>query len=157
MSYQEKYFKYKNKYLNLKKQVGGNKFKVGDTVKRVGSSWKEEGSDVEALGMVGIIKNITESSEWPPQSGRILPKLYFISFPDLYKGTEQEGTLLGVVEEDLELVGVVVVGNKFKKDDRFYYNKSINDIPNPTGTVLHKRDAYGDTLGGTYFVKYDDP
>ena len=48
--------------------MGSNKFKVGDTVKRIGSCWEEECSDVEALGMVGlgwVIKNITESSEWP--------------------------------------------------------------------------------------------
>ncbi len=238
MSYQEKYFKYKNKYLNLKKQVGGNKFKLGDTVKRIGSSLADKGSNVEAVGMVGIIKHIDESSEWPPQSGKVLPKQYFIHFPDLYKGTKHDGVLLGVPEEDLELVvhsdkfklgdtvkrigssladkgsnveavgmvgvikhisessewppqsgtilpkqyfihfpdlykgtkhdgvllGVpeedlelVVHGDKFKHGDRFYYNEPINGIPKPTGTVSHKRNMYGDTGGGTYLVKYDNP
>ena len=147
MSYQEKYFKYKNKYLNIKKQVGGNKFKLGDTVKRIGGSWADKGYKVEALGMVGVIQFIQESSEWPPQSGRVLPKQYFIHFPDLYKGTKHDGVLLGVPEEDLELV---------VHSDKFYYNEPINGIPKPTGTVSHRRTMYGDIGGGTYLVKYDN-
>lgn len=78
-------------------------FKVGDTVKRIGSL-HNEGDTVEALGMTGEIVSIAPEGEWPPGSGRILPKIYFINFPDLYKGTRHEGVNLGVVEEDLELV-----------------------------------------------------
>ena len=130
-----------------------NKFKLGNTVKRIGSSWVDKGYKVEALGMVGVIQFIQESSEWPPQSGRVLPKQYFIHFPDLYKGTKRDGVLLGVVEEDLELV---VHSDKFKHGDRFYYNEPINGIPKPTGTVSHRRTMYGDIGGGTYLVKYDN-
>ena len=51
-----------------------------------------------------VIQFNQESGEWPPQSGRVLPKQYFVHFPDLYKGTKHDGVLLGVPEEDLELV-----------------------------------------------------
>ena len=81
--------------------------KIGDKVKRVGSSFNE-GSKVEALGMIGVIKHITQEGEWPPNSGKIRPKMYFINFPNLYKGTEHEGTLLGVVGDDLELVKDII-------------------------------------------------
>lgn len=77
--------------------------KIGDNVKRTGSSWSES-KEVEALGMIGEIKNIIPKSEWPPNSGRIVPKMYFIHFPNLYKDTKHQGTLLGVVEGDLEIV-----------------------------------------------------
>ena len=50
------------------------------------------------------LKFISLEKEWPPNSGRIIPKMYFIDFLDLYKGTNHEGTLLGVIEGDLELV-----------------------------------------------------
>ena len=84
--------------------VEENKFKVGDNVKRTGSSWSwSESKEVEALGMIGEIKFISPERE-SPESGRIIPKMYVIHFPNLYKGTKNEGTLLGVVEDDLELV-----------------------------------------------------
>jgi hypothetical protein len=162
MLYKDKYLKYKSKYLELKKQVGGNKFKLGDMVKRIGSSYNE-GSKVEALGMIGEIKNINESSEWPPQSGKMIPKMYFINFPDLYKGTKHEGVLLGVVEDDLELVppqdaaALAPAHDKFKSGDRFYLKSSLDGVENPTGTILHKRTQYGPFKEGTYMVKFDDP
>lgn len=78
-------------------------FKVGDNVKRTGSSWSKS-KEVEALGMIGEIKGISPEFEWPPESGKIIPKMYVIHFPNLYKGTKHEGTFLAVVEDDLELV-----------------------------------------------------
>ena len=80
-----------------------DKFNIGDNVKRIGSS-RSESKEVEALGMIGEIKFISPEGEWPPNSGTIIPKMYAIHFPNLYKGTVHEGTLLGVVDEDLELV-----------------------------------------------------
>ena len=77
-------------------------FKIGDSVKRIRNTFSE--SKVEALGLIGEIKHIAPVREMPPNSGRMIPKMYFIDFPDLYRGTEHEGVLLGVVEEDLELV-----------------------------------------------------
>ena len=38
--------------------------------------------------MTGEIKHISKSLEWPPVSGRTIPKMYVIDFPELYKGTE---------------------------------------------------------------------
>ena len=73
-------------------------FKIGDRVKRVGSSYSE-GGNVEALGMTGVIVDISPEGEW---FGRNIPKMYLIDFPDLYTGTEHEGVLLGVIEQDLE-------------------------------------------------------
>ena len=54
--------------------------------------------------MIGKIKFISHESEWPPKSGKIIPKMQVKHFPNLYKGTKHEGTLLGVVEDDLELL-----------------------------------------------------
>lgn len=80
-------------------------FKVSDTVKRIGvTTCGIDSPPAEALGMTGKIINISPSKEWPPNSGQMVPKMYFINFPDLYKGTEHEGVLLGVIEADLELV-----------------------------------------------------
>ena len=78
-------------------------FKLGDKVKRTGTSYSES-KDIEAFGMTGEIKFISPEKEWPPNSGRIIPKMYFIDFPNLYKGTIHEGTLLGVIEDDLKIV-----------------------------------------------------
>ena len=88
-----------------------NKFNVGDIVKRIGSSYYE-GASPEAMGMIGTVVSISESTEWPPNSGRIIPKLYFINFPELYKGTKHENVKLGVVGEDLELVHVQHINKK---------------------------------------------
>ena len=75
-----------------------NKFKVGDMVKRIGSSWNDGGSvNPEAMGLVGEIMFISESVD------NIIPKLYVINFPYLYKGTKHEGVLLSVPEKDLIL------------------------------------------------------
>ena len=49
-------------------------FEVNDNVKRTGSSWSES-KEVEALGMIGEIKFISPESEWPPKSGKIIPKI----------------------------------------------------------------------------------
>lgn len=79
-----------------------NQLAVGDKVKRIGKT--DVGEGVEAFGMTGTIRNIEPRREWPPQSGRIVPKMYFIHFPELYKGTKYDGVQLGVVREDLERV-----------------------------------------------------
>ncbi len=76
---------------------------IGNNVKRTGTSYSES-KDIEAFGMTGEIKFISLEREWPPNSGKIIPKMYFIDFPNLYKNTNYEGTLLGVIEGDLELV-----------------------------------------------------
>jgi len=49
------------------------------------------------------------------------------------------------------------IGGSFNSGDRFYYNGSLEGVENPQGTVLHKREAYGNSYGGTYMVKYDNP
>ena len=78
-------------------------FEVGQNVKRTGSSYSES-EVVEALGMTGEIKFISSEREWPPNSGKIIPKMYVINFPELYPDSKHGDVLLGVVEEDLELV-----------------------------------------------------
>ena len=96
-----KYIKYKKKYLNLK----GGAFKIGSRVKRI------KGADVrhadgsmhpaEAIGKVGTILGIREEGEWPPNSGTILPKAYWVSFDNHYQGTKHEGVRIAVIAEDL--------------------------------------------------------
>ena len=78
-------------------------FGVGQNVKRTGSSYSES-EVVEALGMTVEIKFISSEREWPPNSGKIIPKMYVINFPELYPDSKHGDVLLGVVEEDLELV-----------------------------------------------------
>jgi hypothetical protein len=78
------------------------KFEVGDMVRRVGDSFKE-GAVAEALGLIGTIDHFSPGGEWPPKSGKMAPDMYFIHFPELYKGTMYEGVMLGVVAEDLVL------------------------------------------------------
>ena len=78
--------------------------KIGMEVKRIGDKCTEGGNPAEAMGMIGTIISIRESYEWPPNSTNIIPKIYFIDFPDLYKGTQWEGVKLGVIKEDLEIV-----------------------------------------------------
>lgn len=107
-NYEKKYLKYKNKYIELKNMIGGvEKYVVGMRVKRV------KGDDdvyvdgsihrAEALGKYGIIKKIEEEREWPPGSGKMLPKTYSIDFENHYEGTKYEGVLINVIEDDLEL------------------------------------------------------
>lgn len=107
-NYEKKYLKYKNKYIELKNMIGGvEKYVVGMRVKRV------KGDDdvyvdgsihrAEALDKYGIIKKIQEESEWPPGSGKMLPKTYSIDFENHYEGTKYEGVLINVIEDDLEL------------------------------------------------------
>jgi hypothetical protein len=110
-AYKLKYMKYKAKYLELKNMLGGaeaEKYVVGMRVKRVkgDDDVYADGSihRAEALGKYGIIKSIQEEKEWPPGSGKMLPKMYFIDFKNHYEGTKHEGVTIGVIEDDLELV-----------------------------------------------------
>ena len=76
-------------------------FKVGDTVKRIGKGLYDglaKPDDLgEGYGLIGIVDRICEQEEWPPKSGRILPKLYFVKFDSF---TFQ----IGIIEEHLILV-----------------------------------------------------
>ena len=110
-AYKLKYLKYKEKYLELKNMFGGaeaEKYVVGMRVKRVkgDDDVYADGSihRAEALGKYGIIKSIQEEKEWPPGSGKMLPKMYFIDFKNHYEGTKHEGVTISVIEDDLELV-----------------------------------------------------
>ena len=55
----------------------------------------------EAIGKVGTILGIREEGEWPPNSGTILPKAYWVSFDNHYQRTEHEGVRIAVISEDL--------------------------------------------------------
>jgi hypothetical protein len=79
-----------------------HKFKLNDKVMKVRESYAT-GEGSEAVGLTGIIRGFSQGGEWPPNSGRLLPFMYTISFPELYKNTMYEGVMLNVVEEDLEL------------------------------------------------------
>jgi len=110
-AYKLKYLKYKEKYLELKEMLGGaeaEKYVVGMRVKRVkgDDDVYADGSihRAEALGKYGIIKSIEEEREWPPGSGKMLPKMYVIDFKNHYEGTKHEGVTISVIEDDLELV-----------------------------------------------------
>lgn len=137
-----------------------NKFQICDTVKRIRGT--DIGEGIEALGLIGVIKDISPEKEWPIGSSKILPKMYIIDFPELYKGTKYEGVLLGVPENDLELVSYLeddkYENQKFDKDDRF-----INTLNNKKGTICYLRDdSYEKSLRKInsnhfcYSVDYDD-
>ena len=109
-NYYSKYIKYKKKYLDLKggsttPVIEKSSFTIGSRVKRI------KGADVrhadgsthpaEAIGKVGTILGIREEEEWPPNSGTILPKAYWVSFDNHYQGTKHEGVRIAVIAEDL--------------------------------------------------------
>ncbi len=131
-AYKLKYMKYKAKYLELKEMLGGaeaEKYVVGMRVKRVkgDDDVYADGSihRGEAIGKYGIIKEIREEEEWPPGSGKILPKAYIIDFKNHYEGTKHEGVLISVIEDDLEPVEVNMIEKiRILKDEM----KVLNDL-----------------------------
>lgn len=87
------------------------KFRPNNIVKRIKGT-NITGEIPEAVGMIGLIINIIPAGEFPlnntedvgsGDAGRFLPLMYAIIFPELYKGTDQNGTMLLVPEEDLEI------------------------------------------------------
>ena len=94
------YMQAKQAYLKQKQQNGGNSaFKVGDIVKR-----KSRSDETEPCDLTGKITEVVESHEWPAGSGKQLPTMYIINFPELFKGTSNENCKLAFPCCDLELV-----------------------------------------------------
>ena len=174
MNYYSKYIKYKKLYLtNRNKMIGGgDKFKVGDKVKRIKGNPVEDANGnmrpPEAVGMTGTIQFIQEAGEWPPGSGKIMPKRYVINFPELYKGTKYAGVMLGVIEEELELVPSFTTDSKFKVGDKVKLWDSTGIIRELwVGSDVEKQskivglDKYlveilsGDVKGNTWVYGYD--
>jgi hypothetical protein len=95
------YMQAKQQYLlqKLKQNGGSNNFKVGDIVKR-----KSRSDEIEPCELIGKIVEVVESHEWPAGSGKQLPKMCIINFPELFKGTSNEGCKLAFPCCDLELV-----------------------------------------------------
>jgi hypothetical protein len=100
-----------NEYMNAKKeylrkkemqmQTGGThcSFKVGDIVRR-----KSRTDEHEPCELTGKITEVIESHEWPAGSGKKLPTMYVINFPELFKETPNENLKLVFPCCDLELV-----------------------------------------------------
>jgi len=103
------FIKFDREYYNYGIEISEDKltkFRPNNIVKRIKGT-NITGEIPEAIGMLGIIINIIPTGEFPLNSsgdvGRFLPLMYAIIFPELYKGTEQDGIMLLVPEEDLEI------------------------------------------------------
>ena len=146
-----------------------NKFNKGDIIKRIGST-DITGEGIEALNLIGTIIDITESGEYPPNSGKILPQMYIIDFPELYKDSYNKiKVMIGVIEEDLELVQKHKIVNKYYElNDATYQkffecSKFINIFTNKKGIVKRLRNddcekqyRKNDPTHYYYSVDYDD-
>lgn len=95
------YMKAKQTYLAQRngQRGGNNSFKVGDIVKR-----KSRPEETEPCELVGKVSEVIEGHEYPIGSGKKLPTMYVINFPELFKGTSNEGAKLVFPCCDLELV-----------------------------------------------------
>jgi hypothetical protein len=74
------------------------KFKIGDTVIRTRGTKIYEDDEIKGIGYTGKIQRIMPRVEYPFDSKKFLPAVYFIIFPNLDKEYE-----IGVIENDLEL------------------------------------------------------
>ena len=101
--YYNEYIQAKTAYLAMKNntQKGGSHctFKVGDIVKR-----KPRTNDHESCNLTGKILEIIESHEWPAGTGKKVPTMYVINFPELFAGTPHANIKLVFPCCDLELV-----------------------------------------------------
>jgi hypothetical protein len=101
--YYNEYIQAKTAYLAMKNntQKGGSNcnFKVNDIVKR-----KARNDDNEPCELVGKVIEIINSHEWPVGSGKKLPTMYVINFPELFVGTPHANVKLILPCCDLELV-----------------------------------------------------
>ena len=91
------FIKFDREYYNYGIEISEDKltkFRPNNIVKRIKGT-NITGEIPEAVGMIGLIINIIPAGEFP--------LMYAIIFPELYKGTEQDGTMLLVPEEDLEI------------------------------------------------------
>jgi hypothetical protein len=99
------YMQAKTAYLAMKNntQNGGSlrscSFKVGDIVTR-----KARDGEHEPCNLTGKIIEVIASHEWPAGSGKKLPVMYVINFPNLFSGTNHSGTKLAFPCCDLDLV-----------------------------------------------------
>ena len=81
---------------------------VGDRVKRVGKGVYPSKYDKfakpdelgQGYGLMGTITSVSDEGEWPPGSGRILPKLYVVQFQG-WTGS------VGIIKEHLMIVPFV--------------------------------------------------
>ena len=105
--YYNEYIQAKTAYLSMKNNIqsGGSgsssscSFKVGDIVKR-----KARDGEHEECELIGKIIEVVPSHEWPVGSGKKLPAMYVINFPNLFPGTSHSGIKLAFTCCDLELV-----------------------------------------------------
>jgi hypothetical protein len=103
--YYNEYIQAKTAYLAMKNNIqnGGSSnscsFKVGDIVKK-----KARDGDHEEYELIGKIVEVVSSHEWPVGSGKKLPTMYVINFPNLFPGTNYSGIKLAFTCCDLELI-----------------------------------------------------
>jgi hypothetical protein len=90
-------------FVSQQQQKGGSnpkiELKVNDIVKR-----KSRSNEDILCELTGKITAIVESHEWPVGSGKKLPTMYIINFPELFKGTNEESAKFAYPECDIELV-----------------------------------------------------
>jgi hypothetical protein len=101
--YYNEYIQAKTAYLAMKNntQRGGShcNFKVGDIVKR-----KHRTDEHDPCELVGKVMEIIEGHEWPVGTGKKLPTMYVINFPELFANTSHANIKLVFPCCDLELV-----------------------------------------------------
>ena len=130
MSYKEKYLKYKKKYLDCMKET--------KRIRNSNSQYYNNNNDQyynnnDQYYYTEPNRNVEQMYYNEPRRVR---QMYYTDSRELRNDSDNN--------------------DKFKQGDRFYNIHPINGIEYPTGTVLHRRNMYGDNFGGTYMVKYDN-